>query len=177
MKVGMKRRVVTWRTCTKCSRSLPISMFHSNGNNTKRPSCNRCDSKRSRAYHAKNRQKSLTAQAAYRARLGEAWKERHREWRLANPDYYERNLERMRHNGRVKAAARRARQRAVPNERIDPTIVFERSFGMCGICGKAVDVTDFHVDHIIPLALGGSHVYENVQAAHPVCNARKGARI
>jgi 5-methylcytosine-specific restriction endonuclease McrA len=33
------------------------------------------------------------------------------------------------------------------------------------------------VDHIIPLVLGGEHSMANVQAAHLVCNLRKGDRL
>jgi 5-methylcytosine-specific restriction endonuclease McrA len=31
------------------------------------------------------------------------------------------------------------------------------------------------VDHILPLARGGPHRYENVQPSHGDCNRRKGA--
>ena len=44
------------------------------------------------------------------------------------------------------------------------------------ICGESVDPDDFHVDHVIPLALGGWHCYANVQPAHPFCNVSKGAK-
>jgi hypothetical protein len=33
------------------------------------------------------------------------------------------------------------------------------------------------LDHIIPLALGGTHTQGNVRIAHWLCNARKGARM
>lgn len=33
------------------------------------------------------------------------------------------------------------------------------------------------VDHIVPLARGGSHSADNVQSAHLLCNLRKGARV
>jgi 5-methylcytosine-specific restriction endonuclease McrA len=32
------------------------------------------------------------------------------------------------------------------------------------------------VDHIIPLARGGSHTWDNVQLAHHLCNSLKGDR-
>lgn len=47
---------------------------------------------------------------------------------------------------------------------------------MCGICQEYVDYEDFSLDHIIALARGGTHTYENVQTSHLICNIRKGAR-
>jgi 5-methylcytosine-specific restriction endonuclease McrA len=77
---------------------------------------------------------------------------------------------------RQRKQARRARERDQFVEQVDPHIVFERDEGICGICHCAVDVADYHVDHVIPLARGGEHSYANVQVAHPTCNRRKGAR-
>ena len=55
----------------------------------------------------------------------------------------------------------------------------------CHICGMPIDYSlpaghpwSFEVDEIIPVALGGSCLdYGNVQAAHRICNQRKGARM
>ena len=55
--------------------------------------------------------------------------------------------------------------------------------GPCAICGEPIDYTlpwldprSFHADHIKPLAKGGADTFENTQASHRVCNARKAAR-
>lgn len=61
-------------------------------------------------------------------------------------------------------------------EYVHPLVVLELHDGMCGICGDDVDPSDFHVDHIEPLAKGGEHSYLNTQPAHPRCNMSKGAR-
>ena len=54
----------------------------------------------------------------------------------------------------------------------------------CGICQNALDPTLVYpdpmsssLDHIVPLSRGGIDSAENVQAAHLVCNQRKGARV
>jgi len=45
----------------------------------------------------------------------------------------------------------------------------------CVYCGK--DISDYyHVDHIMPIALGGSNGPENLQCLCPTCNIRKGAK-
>lgn len=54
----------------------------------------------------------------------------------------------------------------------------------CGICGQAVDLSlrlpdrrCGSVDHILPVARGGSNDLNNMQLAHLDCNMRKGARV
>ena len=45
---------------------------------------------------------------------------------------------------------------------------------ICGICKRKVKETDLSFDHIIPLAMGGTHTENNIQVAHINCNRRKG---
>ena len=40
----------------------------------------------------------------------------------------------------------------------------------CGICHESLEASEVHIDHIIPVALGGLDKMENVQLAHPKCN-------
>jgi 5-methylcytosine-specific restriction endonuclease McrA len=52
----------------------------------------------------------------------------------------------------------------------------------CALCGQPIDYTlparhpmSFVMDEIVPVSKGGSPIdYDNVQAAHRVCNERKG---
>jgi 5-methylcytosine-specific restriction endonuclease McrA len=60
--------------------------------------------------------------------------------------------------------------------------IYERDNWTCQLCGKPVDresVTPSplapSIDHIIPLANGGTHEPANVQCAHFLCNSLKGA--
>jgi 5-methylcytosine-specific restriction endonuclease McrA len=76
----------------------------------------------------------------------------------------------------AKEARRRARVRSTATEKIDYRLVLELHGGICGICGTPVDPDCYHVDHVVALANGGTHTYDNVQPAHPLCNQRKGAR-
>lgn len=79
---------------------------------------------------------------------------------------------------------RRARQRGAQHERVERLKAFERDGWRCGRCGKKVNgrLKWPHpwcatLDHIVPLALGGDHTYENVQLAHWRCNNEKGHRL
>jgi hypothetical protein len=65
-------------------------------------------------------------------------------------------------------------------ESISPHAVFERDEWTCGICGKKVDRSRRYpdpysasLDHVVALASGGTHTWDNVQCAHLVCNSRK----
>lgn len=88
------------------------------------------------------------------------------------------------------------RMHAIRNGRIDSGITFKRIMkrdgNICAICGKPVDMNDYHitetgrrrpdamypsVDHIIPLAKGGTHTWDNVQLAHYMCNALKSDHV
>ena len=69
----------------------------------------------------------------------------------------------------------------------DPVVreeIAKRDGYQCGICAGGVDMAiawphpmSPSMDHVVPLALGGGHVAENVQLAHLTCNTTKGARI
>ncbi|HEX9017884.1 MAG TPA: HNH endonuclease [Anaerolineaceae bacterium] len=53
--------------------------------------------------------------------------------------------------------------------------VFRRDNYTCQYCGKKT--SDLTIDHVLPRHLGGKHVWNNVVAACPVCNHRKGGRL
>lgn len=67
---------------------------------------------------------------------------------------------------------------------VSPKMVFERDKYTCKICGLICDVNDKSwngvfgpysptVDHIVALANGGTHTWDNVQCAHAICNSYK----
>jgi predicted nucleic acid-binding Zn ribbon protein len=58
--------------------------------------------------------------------------------------------------------------------------IYERDDWTCQICGLPIrtDVASPHyqsatIDHIVPLSRGGSHVRDNCQSAHFICNSLK----
>lgn len=102
-------------------------------------------------------------------------------WREANRDKFRAAQERWQRehpNERNEIAAlRRARLREAVVERVRREIVFVRDCGLCHICGCRVDPSDWHLDHVIPIARGGEHSYDNVAVSHPACNQRKSDRL
>jgi 5-methylcytosine-specific restriction endonuclease McrA len=78
---------------------------------------------------------------------------------------------------------RRAAERNAFVAKVIPSQVFERDRWRCHICGKATRRTAVvphpsapTIDHLIPLAEGGTHEPANVRTAHFRCNTIKGAR-
>lgn len=75
---------------------------------------------------------------------------------------------------------RRSRER---RHKSSPGYLARRDGAQCGICGELVDLELRHpdpgsasVDHILPVALGGTHDETNLQLAHLKCNLTKQAR-
>lgn len=90
-------------------------------------------------------------------------------WRAANPNRF----------GTLKtnaSAKRRTQETGAFDHNIDRAFVFEYYGGICHICQTPADPTDWHLDHVVPLARGGRHHYDNVNVSHPTCNLRKGAK-
>ena len=56
--------------------------------------------------------------------------------------------------------------------------VLERDGRHCGICDQDIaDEEPIDIDHIHPVALGGTDNPDNLQVAHASCNRSKGARV
>lgn len=51
--------------------------------------------------------------------------------------------------------------------------VFEKTSGICYLCGKPVKYDNFSIDHFIPKSKGGSNHYSNLYPTHKKCNHLK----
>ncbi len=78
----------------------------------------------------------------------------------------------------------RRRAAMLRGEDIVHVVVFERDEWMCHLCGEAIDPRlrgdnwmRATIDHIIDLCAGGTHTYDNVRAAHWLCNMRKAGNL
>lgn len=80
--------------------------------------------------------------------------------------------------------ARRAARAGADAELFDNVEIFERDEWRCWLCGGATvpharghDPLRPSLDHVVPLARGGTHTRANVRCAHLRCNLKKGARL
>jgi 5-methylcytosine-specific restriction endonuclease McrA len=107
--------------------------------------------------------------------------EQQKNWKLANPERY---AEIHRNKSRKRRAVIRNNGFADYSEQE----VFNLYGYQCHICNLEIDLNaprrqgndgwefGLHIDHLIPLSLGGSDTLENVRPAHGVCNLKKGAK-
>lgn len=78
---------------------------------------------------------------------------------------------------------RRAIERDAFVSNVSPRRVFERDGWKCHLCGKKINrkaqvphALAATIDHVIPLAAGGTHEPLNCRTAHFICNSSKGSR-
>ena len=111
---------------------------------------------RRRAYHDR-----------YRMLNAEKVQAKGRRWRIENPD---KNCE--------KQSRRRARlQLAERIDKVDRASLIKRDNSTCYLCGLILTDKQVTLDHVVPLARGGSHTAENLRVACGPCNSRKGTRL
>jgi len=80
----------------------------------------------------------------------------------------------------MRAKASRWSLRKMPRKRLTKlqrARLFQERGGLCCICGSKIIPTDeWDVDHVIPLALGGEDVIENMHPAHRSCHRGVGSK-
>ena len=135
----------------------------------------------------------LAVQARYRDGNREALRESGREYmrvRMQDPEFREaarvaaaeqrrRDPERTREIRRAfyQRNAEKMRQRRKDSRVKNRLVIYERDGGICHICGGAVPLDLFEVDHIFPVSRGGASTPDNLATSHRHCNRAKAARL
>lgn len=184
------------KVCTKCGESKELDEFGVDKRNKdgRRQPCKGCARAYNKAYSQTPGGRRLAAERKKRWRKAnpDRAKEiqrdhylRHREdylrsmkeWRKANPEKARTAEARWREANKPRKSELQMRREARKRDQfvapVDPTEILIRDRGHCGICGDPI-MEPYHLDHIHPLAAGGTHEPDNVQLAHPACNWRKG---
>lgn len=88
------------------------------------------------------------------------------DWAARNPD-----------KRRANEANRRARKQNSEGSHTSDDIktLFDIQRGKCACCHIVIS-DGYHVDHIMPLALGGSNDKTNIQLLCPTCNMKKSSK-
>ena len=163
------------KTCTCCKESKELSEFSPDKRIASgfQSRCKQCFATivrdRRRANPEAHRLSiKLSTQRNYQAKLA-----RNRRYRLENPEKVAEWKAGDRHRNKARVLADNAGRRALQRAPLTPEIVQMyalRDFYRAMSLGE-----EFHVDHIIPLSKGGSHVHTNLQVIPAIDNLRKGA--
>lgn len=154
------------------------------------------ESRQQRNYYEANKNNFAERHRKYREANREKETERQRKWAEANPErvaersrkYYETNKEKVAERSRnwykanpdkanVKTQNRRAKIKG-NGGKLSADIVqtlLTKQNNKCACCGKSLK-HGYHLDHVMPLALGGVNDDSNVQLLTPKCNLSKGAK-
>lgn len=119
-----------------------------------------------KAWRAANKDQGNACAAAYRAANPEKRKAAVSAWEKANPEAK-----------RIIAQNRRARERKTGGvlSKGLPEKLFKLQRGKCVCCGLPLG-NNYHMDHKMPLALGGLNVDGNIQLLRSTCNQKKHAK-
>jgi len=124
---------------------------------------------RDRAERAKHRDKIAVRQKSWRERNKDSCAAYDARWKAENPEAF-------REKCRRRQARRRARKMAADGtfSAADINALFDAQGGRCNGCEEPF-APKFEIDHIVPLARGGTQFPSNLQLLCRSCNARKGA--
>lgn len=113
-----------------------------------------------------NREKINASNTAYAGRNVDKLKAKNKVHRQENPDLY-----------RIYRQNRRSRKMAsggvLSSGLADKLFALQK--GQCACCGQPLG-NDYHLDHIMPLALGGPNTDKNMQLLRAKCNQKKGSK-
>lgn len=117
------------------------------------------------AWHASNPDRVAIAKSKYREKNKDALNKKHSDRKKANPEV-----------GRIDRHNRRAK---IAGEKLTiglsgKLLVLQKN--KCPVCFSDLRKTEMHMDHIMPIALGGRNVDSNIQLLCKSCNLKKSAK-
>lgn len=194
------------KRCRVCGHEFPYSELvkAKNCSGGVRNLCKACKRLREQDYYHADLEQARDKNAAKRRRqrAADPEKSRHnvREWRAGNPEAYQQSKRKSDHayylrhqeylktqalayakahpeNCRVRNARRRTRHRNAEGRYSakDVAAQYAKQDGLCFWCAQPL--TDFHVDHIIPLSRYGTNWPANIVCACPTCNHSKADKL
>lgn len=148
------------------------------------------------AYRERNRERIALVAKEYKKKKSDQVKKKQKEWRDANKDkireksaaYKQKNKERIKalkdswrsrnkNVEKIHNQNRRSRIKAnggkLSRDIVDRLLALQK--GRCACCGLVLG-DKYHLDHIMPLSLGGSNTDSNVQILRAECNLKKRAK-
>lgn len=172
------------KLCSKCGKQKPKIEF---GKDSQKrdgllSSCKSCRNSAAMKYREKNienerarvatwyqenKERAKSINAKYRSENKDKEKARKAKWNLLNPDahrIYKQNRRTLKNQSGGKLSKGLSGR------------LFKLQRGKCACgCNQPLN-DDFHLDHIMPLALGGTNTDDNIQLLRAICNLQKHAK-
>ncbi|MGP9611117.1 HNH endonuclease [Corynebacterium sp. AOP36-E1-14] len=180
------------QTCRTCGESKPTSDYYKiNSKRGTRPDCKECHNDKTNRKkwekrwgtqapppkQCRNCGKTVSRRGATYCASEECSRARKAQW-------FKDNLEKVREQNLRRNAISKSPLQQVVTDDVTWAGVLERDDWECQLCGEKMDRNakapspeSATWDHIIPISKGGSHTWDNLQAAHRGCNCRKGDRV
>jgi len=128
--------------------------------------CKPCVKATSAAWYASNHERAKATIAAWRDANYERVKAKKAAWRKNNPE--------AKRLGNHTRRAQKASSGGVLSKGLSGKL-YKLQRGKCPCCGKPLGKT-YHLDHIMPLSLGGVNADSNIQLLRGICNLKKHAK-
>lgn len=161
------------KTCTKCGETKLTTEFYkaARSRDGLQCSCKACRKIEDAAYYVANREQVNAANKKYRAENLDKTRAVNLKWKAA---WQKANPEACRISSHNYRASKRSNGGRLSHGLSDKLIKLQRGKCACG-CGQSLG-TDYHRDHIMPLALGGTNTDDNIQLLRKLCNLQKSAK-
>lgn len=172
------------KRCSKCGLTKDTSEFSrdSRAKDGLRQQCKTCRCTYQKQYYKENTQEIAEYYKEWRKKNIDKLNKYSREWAKEHPETVKSNKKewKIKNPGAVRAHTHTYQARKIgasgSHTAADIKHQYEAQEGRCYWCGAAVG-DNYHVDHVIPLAKGGSNGPENLVIACPPCNLSKGAKL
>jgi 5-methylcytosine-specific restriction endonuclease McrA len=169
------------KTCTVCKQEKSLSDFgkQKGAKNGLRSACKKCHTTKAKKYAEQNKEKIAEYRKTYNLLNSKSNKEKcrqyndlHKEvqaekrkqWKKENPDL-------VRIYNQNRKSVRRKQTGLISYGIVKKLMGLQK--GLCANCGSNLKTTGHHMDHKIPISLGGEHADENLELLCPTCNLRK----
>lgn len=171
------------KNCKQCGEAKPLSDYAKGKNNADghRTVCLSCDKIYYAKYRLENSEKRKKYQDEWRAKNQEHQKAYSQKYYSENKDEVRAKQNEIRRKNPsyfvAYTANRKARKLSVGGKLTSglSSRLFQLQKGKCACCKKPLG-SDYHMDHIMPLALGGTNTDDNIQLLRAVCNRQKRAK-
>jgi 5-methylcytosine-specific restriction endonuclease McrA len=172
------------KQCTKCFIDLPLDAFYKSKKikSGLLPSCKKCCQTNSKIYRLNNQKKVLENKKQYRLKNKTTILIQDKKYRQANQERINAYLREYSKQYRIEhpEVAKLSKQKRRANK-LNNGIYRVTHKELKSLCAKACfycgSFNNIEIDHVIPLARGGSHSVGNLVAACVKCNRSKGSKF